>query len=95
MRDDEIIIRPLMTEKSTLLRDKENKYSFIVHKDANKISVGNAVKNIFKVTPVNVNIMNIKGKLKRVRAKFGYTSSYKKAVVTVKKGDKIGIFEGA
>lgn len=94
MREDEIIIRPLMTEKSTLLRDKDNKYSFIVHKDANKISIANAVKILFKVTPVNVNILNIKGKLKKVRAKFGYTSSYKKAIVTLKKGDKIGIFEG-
>jgi large subunit ribosomal protein L23 len=95
MRDDEIIVSPLMTEKSTLLRDKENKYSFIVSKDANKILVAGAVKRLFNVTPVSVNILNIKGKLKKVRAKYGFTSSYKKAVVTVKKGEKIGIFEGA
>jgi large subunit ribosomal protein L23 len=94
MRDDEIIVRPLMTEKSTKLKEND-KYSFVVHNDANKIMVENAVKRIFNVTPLSVNILNIKGKKKRVRSKYGYTSDYKKAVVTVKKGEKIAIFEGA
>jgi large subunit ribosomal protein L23 len=94
MRDDEIIIRPLMTEKSTKLREQD-KYLFVVHNEANKIMVENALKRIFNITPISVNIINIKGKRKRVRAKYGYTSDYKKAVVTVKKGEKIAIFEGA
>jgi large subunit ribosomal protein L23 len=95
MRNDQIILRPIMTEKSTMLKDSYNKYSFIVHKNANKILVKNAIKDLFNVSPLTVNIINVRGKKKRVRYKFGYTSSYKKAIVTLKKGDKIGIFEGA
>ena len=95
MRNDQIILKPLMTEKSTMLKDAYNKYSFIVHKDANKILIKNAIKNLFNVNPISVNVINIRGKKKRVRYKFGYTSSYKKAIITLKKGDKIGIFEGA
>lgn len=95
MRNDQIILRPIMTEKSTMLKDAYNKYSFIVHKNANKILVKNAIKDLFNVSPLTVNIINVRGKKKRVRYKFGYTSSYKKAIVTLKKGDKIGIFEGA
>ena len=95
MKNDQIIIKPIMTEKSTMLKDNYNKYSFIVHKNANKILIKNAIKSLFDVNPLNVNIINVRGKKKRVRYKFGYTSSYKKAIVTLKKGDKIGIFEGA
>jgi large subunit ribosomal protein L23 len=95
MNENDILLKPIVTEKSTLLKNDNNKYSFIVHKDANKILIEKAIKNIFKITPINVNIINVRGKRKRVRYKYGYTSSYKKAIVTVKKGDKIAIFEGA
>ena len=95
MNENEIIIRPIVTEKSTHLKEKENKYTFIVHKDANKILIKEAIKKLFSVTPLSINVMNVKGKQKKVRFKYGFTSSYKKAIVTLKKGDKIGIFEGA
>ena len=95
MRSDNVILKPVMTEKSTALREKDNKYTFIVHKDANKIIIKDAIQKLFEVTPLNVNIINTKGKRKRVRYKYGYTPGYKKAVVTLKKEDKIGIFEGA
>ena len=95
MRIDQLILRPVMTEKSTMLRHKYNKYTFIVHKNANKILVQDAIKNLFDVTPIKVNIINVRGKKKRVRYKLGYTSSYKKAIITLKQGEKIGIFEGA
>lgn len=95
MRTDQLILRPVMTEKSTMLRTKYNKYTFIVHKSANKISVQDAIKNLFNVTPIKVNIINVRGKKRRVRYKLGYTSSYKKAIITLKQGEKIGIFEGA
>lgn len=95
MRSEDIIVKPLLTEKSTAIREKENKYSFIVAKDANKIMIRNAIKNLFHVDPVKINVINIKGKKKRVRYKFGYTASYKKAIVTLKKDEKIAIFEGA
>lgn len=94
LRDDQIIIRPHVTEKANRLREKENKYVFIIHKNANKIMVKDAVRRLFNVEPLAVNIVNIRGKKRRVRYKYGYTSSYKKAIVTLKKGDKISIFEG-
>ncbi|MBN2546169.1 MAG: 50S ribosomal protein L23 [Spirochaetes bacterium] len=95
LRDDQIIIKPHITEKTTNLRESQNKYVFIVHKNANKIMIKNAIKKIFNIMPLDVNVINIKGKGKRVRYKYGFTSSFKKAVVTLKKGDKIAIFEGA
>jgi len=95
MRDDQIILKPWVTEKSTLLREADNKYTFIVHDEANKIMIKSAVKNLFNVDPKDVNIINNKGKKKRVRYRYGYTSSYKKAIVTLAEGEKIGIFEGA
>ena len=95
MRTDEVIIKPHVTEKTTMLREKENKYTFIVNKRANKITVENSIQKMFEVVPTQVNIINVKGKKKKVRYKYGYTSSYKKAIITLKKGDKIGIFEGA
>ena len=95
MKSDSVILKPVMTEKSTALREQNNKYTFIVHKDANKIIVKDAIQKLFEVTPLSVNIINTKGKKKRVRYKYGYTAGYKKAVITLKKEDKIGIFEGA
>jgi len=95
MRDDQLIIRPISTEKSTLVREKYNKYCFVVHEDANKIMIKSAIKNLFNVTPLTVNIIKVKGKRKRVRYKYGYTSSYKKAIISLAQGDKIGLFEGA
>lgn len=95
LREDQIIIKPWMTEKSTLLREKFNKYTFIVNKEANKITIANAIKKLFEVNPTDINIINVRGKKKRVRYKYGYRPSFKKAIVTLKKGDKIGIFEGA
>ncbi len=94
MNSNEILIRPVVTEKSTYLREKFNKYVFIVHKNADKISIKKAIKEIFNVEPVSVNIVNKKGKKKRVRYQYGYTPSIKKAIITLKKGDKIAIFEG-
>lgn len=95
MREDQIIIKPWVTEKTTILREQNNKYTFIVHKSANKVTISNAIKSLFNVKPIDVNVMNIKGKKKRVRYRYGYTASYKKAVITLDKSEKIGIFEGA
>ena len=93
MKKGEIVIHPIITEKST--EQQENgKYSFKVNKRANKKEIMKAVKDTFSVEPVSCNIMNIRGKKKRVRYKLGYTSSWKKAIVTLKEGDKIEVFEG-
>lgn len=94
MKISEVIVRPILTEKSTLLREKENKYSFRVHKKANKLMVKKAIIEAFNVHPEEVNMLNMKGKKKRVRYKQGFTSSFKKAIVTLRKGEKISIFEG-
>lgn len=89
----EIIIKPVVTEKSVDLM-QENKYCFKVAKDANKIEIKNAIEEIFKVTVVNVNTVNVHGKMKRMGHTQGMTASWKKAVVTLREGDSIEVFEG-
>jgi large subunit ribosomal protein L23 len=90
----DIIIRPIITEKSTLLGE-QNKYVFEVAKAANKIDIARAVAEAFKVKVVAVNTVSVPGKLKRMGKGQGYTSSWKKAIVTLKAGERIPIFEGA
>lgn len=89
----DILKKPLVTEKSTSLL-KDNKYTFVVDPDANKTEIKQAVESIFKVKVEKVNTMNVKGKTKRVRGIVGKTSDSKKAIVTLRRGDKIEIYEG-
>lgn len=93
MKKGEIILYPIITEKSTE-QQGFGRYCFKVNKRANKKEIMQAVKDVFGVDPVSCNIMNVKGKRKRVRYKLGYTSSWKKAIVKLKEGDKIELFEG-
>lgn len=80
----------LLTEKGTVLTEKQNQYIFRVHPDANKLDVKKAVESLFKVKVVKVNTMNRPGKLKRERSMFyGRTSEWKRAIVTLKQGDSI------
>ncbi|NLV21562.1 MAG: 50S ribosomal protein L23 [Syntrophomonadaceae bacterium] len=89
----DIIIKPVVTEKSMdLLAD--NKYTFIVDKKANKTEIKNAIENIFKVEVAKVYTMNIKGKPKRMGRFEGKRPDRKKAVVALKAGQKIRLFEG-
>lgn len=90
-----IIIAPLITEKGTTLRDNQNKYVFNVCPDANKIEIAKAVESIFKVKVLKVNTMVVKGKKRRMGRFEGKRPDWKKAVVTLKKGDSIKAFEGA
>ena len=90
----DIIIRPIITEHSYDLIEK-NKYTFEVHKDADKREIADAVEKIFNVKVVKVNTMKVKGKPKRVRYQVGYTRSWKKAVVTLAEGDSIEIYGNA
>ncbi len=91
MRDSYDVIKAMVrTEKgSTML--PLNKYLFWVAKDANKIEVKKAVRDIYKVTPSKVNVINVKGKWKRLRNHEGKTPGWKKAIVTLKSGEKIDI----
>lgn len=91
---DEIIIEPVLTEKSNLMREA-HKYSFRVSSRANKLQVMDAVRRLFDVHPLACTIMTVKRKPKRVRYRKGYTASWKKAVVTIAPGEKISLFEGA
>ncbi len=95
MRDPrQIIIRPLITEKGTRLRDAYNHYGFVVNKRANKVEIGKAVESIFNVKVEKVRTANALGKNRRVGRHMGKKSDWKKAVVTLIKGQKIEVFEG-
>lgn len=86
-----IIKGQVISEKGTRLTEKQNKYLFEVDPKANKVEIRKAIEEIFKVKVVGVNTSNVRGKLKRVRFVPGLTSAWKKAVVTLKAGDKIEI----
>ena len=86
-----IIKSPVITEKSTDLTGKYNKYSFAVEERANKIEIKKAIEELFKVKVVKVNTISMRGKLRRVRFRQGKTSDWKKALVTLKEGDKIDL----
>lgn len=89
-----IIKRALFTEKSTIERDEKSKYVFEVNRRANKIEIGKAVETVFKVKVIDVHVMNVPGKKKRVGKILGEKRAWKKAVVTLAPGSRIEIFEG-
>lgn len=90
----DILIKPVITEKSVNLAQQENKYTFYVDKKANKIEIKKAVEELFKVKVLAVNTAIVKGKNKRVGKYLGRTPDRKKAIVTLRAGDKIDVFEG-
>lgn len=90
----DVIIAPVLTEKSNDLR-AEGKYVFKVSPRATKIEVKEAVRRLFNVKVERCTVMNVEGKVRRLRYRAGKTSSWKKAIVTLAKGDAIKIFEGA
>jgi len=91
-----ILIRPLLTEKMTAIQESQNKYGFVVSVDSNKIEIAKAIKKKFNVDVVSVNTIKYKGKTKTQFTKkgrfSGRTPQYKKAIVTIKEGQKIDIF---
>ncbi len=91
---DKIILRPVISEKSTALKNSGNIYCFEVHKDATKHDIKNVIKKVYEVNVMRVNVINIKGKKKRRRFKEGKRRDWKKAYVKLKEGEKIEIFEG-
>lgn len=93
MEARDILIRPIVTEKSTALME-QGKYTFRVPLAATKIQIRQAVKQIFKVKVQAVNTMRYEGKLKRMGRTQGRRSDWKKAVVTLKPGEAIELFEG-
>jgi large subunit ribosomal protein L23 len=93
MEPREVVIRPVVSEKSYAMIE-HNRYTFEVDRRARKPEIASAVEAIFHVTVTDVNTMNVPGKSRRVRYAKGMTSAWKKAVVTLKEGDKIEFFEG-
>ena len=94
MTAQDIIIKPIITEKS-MGGLQENKYTFKVAKNANKIEIAKAVEELFGVQVASVNTMNVRGRAKRVGRNRGVTPSWKKAIVTLAEGSKtIEFFDG-
>ncbi|MGI6360606.1 MAG: 50S ribosomal protein L23 [Acholeplasmatales bacterium] len=88
----EIIKEPIITEQSTKMIEGSNTYTFKVDKKANKIEIKNAVEHIFKVHVLRVNTTNVDRKFKRMGQHEGFKPAYKKAYVTIAKGEKIDAF---
>jgi len=94
MKIFDVIKRPVITEKSTRAQEN-NKYSFDVNPKADKRDIRRAVEDIFKVTVEEVRTVSMPAKFKRVGRNTGKTSPWKKAIVTLKEGDRIEFMEGA
>ena len=89
----EVLRRPLITEKSTALQ-AEGKYAFEVAREANKPQIKQAVEKAFKVEVTAVNVMTVPGKRRRLGRRQLPAHPWKKAIITLKEGDKIELFEG-
>ena len=88
-----IIVRPLVTERSTMLKDEFGQYCFHVERDATKGDIKRAIQEIFKVKVARVRTMVVPGKLRRMGRHQGYRPDWKKAIVTLQKGQKIDLVE--
>ncbi len=90
----QILEKPLVTEKSSQALAETNRVSFRVRRFANKLQIKEAVEKIFSVTVLDVHTLVVKGKKKRFGRQMGMSKDWKKAIVRLKEGDKIEIFEG-
>jgi large subunit ribosomal protein L23 len=96
MTPEQVIRRPIiLTEKATLLREKNNQVIFEVARDANKVQIRDAVQRLFKVNVTGVNTMLMRGKDRRMGRGRGKMQNWKKAIVTLKEGDAIDFFSEA
>ena len=94
--DKQIVIRPVITEKSEKLTTRRNQYTFLVARDSNKVEIGKAVEKMYSVNVVSVNTNRMPGKPKtrntRSAVLKGQKASYKKAVISLKPGEEINIY---
>lgn len=90
----EVLKRPILTEKSSYSADALHRYTFQVDVRANKHQIRQAVEAVFGVEVLAVNVMNVRGKRRRVGRRIGRAPDWKKAIVTLAPGDSIGFFEG-
>jgi large subunit ribosomal protein L23 len=91
----EVLVQPLLTEKITALREQTNTVGFVVHPDANRVQIKQAVETLLKVKVEKVNVLTVQGKIKRLGRFSGRRSDWKKAFVTLKKGEKLELYESA
>ncbi|HXX76026.1 MAG TPA: 50S ribosomal protein L23 [Nitrospiraceae bacterium] len=90
-----ILVQPLLTEKVTAMRERSNTVGFLVHPDANRIQIKQAVETLLKVKVERVNVLNVRGKIKRLGRFSGKRSDWKKAFVKLKEGEKLELYESA
>ncbi|MFQ5931974.1 MAG: 50S ribosomal protein L23 [Nitrospiraceae bacterium] len=90
-----VLLSPLLTEKITAMRESGNKVAFLVRKDSNRIEIKRAVESALKVKVERVNVMNVRGKTKRLGRFVGKRTDWKKAMVTLKEGEKLELYESA
>ena len=90
-----MLIRPLLTEKITAIREIKNSVAFAVDGRATRIDIRRAVEKIFSVKVASVNVMNVRGKNKRQGRYMGKRSDWRKALVTLRDGEKIELYESA
>ncbi len=90
----DLIIRPLVTEKVTGLREKHNQVALRVRMDANRLEIKRAVETTLNVKVARVNVMTVHGKVKRLERYQSQRPSWKKAIVILKPGEKLELFEG-
>ncbi len=96
MQIEDIIKRPIMlTEKGNVLRERSNVYLFEVNLGANKAEIRNAVEKLFNVHVADVRTLIVRGRMRRMGRGYAKTRNWKKALVTLKKGQHIEVFEGA
>lgn len=95
-RNFEILLRPLLTEKSTMLQEAHNQYVFEINPTANRLEVKKEIERIFpKVKVEEVRVVHVRGKYRRIGRNIGKRPNWKKAIVRLRKGDQIEFFEGA
>lgn len=90
-----ILVQPLLTEKVTAMREQTNTVGFLVHPEANRIQIKQAVETLLKVKVERVNVLNVQGKIKRLGRFSGKRSDWKKAFVKLKQGEKLELYESA
>jgi large subunit ribosomal protein L23 len=95
MNQYDMIVRPIVTEKSSLMKEEGNQYVFEVARNANKIEIADAVEKLFKVKVLSVRVMNMEGKKRRLGRFSGKRPDWRKAIVKLSPKDKISFFEGA
>jgi large subunit ribosomal protein L23 len=94
LKDFEIVKNPIITEKSTEAIKNQNKYTFLVENDANKVAIRNAIERIYKVHVTGISIVNIPEKKIKSRSRYkGVRSGYKKAIVSLREGETINLFK--